>query len=101
MIFDYIVIGGGSAGSIIARRLADAQIGSVLLIEAGPPDEGVPAMMDISRLFELDASTDWGFQAAPTMHSGRQLTYSRARMLGGCGNHLSRWLQSLERLQPG
>ena len=87
MIFDYIVIGGGSAGSIIARRLADAQIGSVLLIEAGPPDEGVPAMMDISRLFELDASTDWGFQAAPTMHSGRQLTYSRARMLGGCGNH--------------
>ncbi|MBX8570515.1 GMC family oxidoreductase [Pseudomonas cichorii] len=87
MIFDYIVIGGGSAGSIIARRLADADIGSVLLIEAGPADEGVPAMMDISRLFELDARTDWGFLAEPTKNSGRQLTYSRARMLGGCGNH--------------
>jgi choline oxidase len=87
MIFDYIVIGGGSAGSIIARRLADANIGSILLIEAGPPDEGVPAMMDISRLFELDSSTDWGFLAEPTKHSGRRLTYSRARMLGGCGNH--------------
>lgn len=87
MIFDYIVIGGGSAGSVIARRLADAEIGSVLLIEAGPADEGVPAMMDISRLFELDAGTDWGFLAEPTRHSGRQLTYSRARMLGGCGNH--------------
>ena len=87
MIFDYIVVGGGSAGSIIARRLADADIGSVLLIEAGPADEGVPAMMDISRLFELDASTDWGFMAEPTQQSGRQLTYSRARMLGGCGNH--------------
>ncbi len=87
MIFDYIVIGGGSAGSIIARRLADANIGSVLLIEAGPPDEGVPAMMDISRLFELDSSTDWGFLAETTKHSGRLLTYSRARMLGGCGNH--------------
>ena len=87
MIFDYIVIGGGSAGSIIARRLADANIGSILLIEAGPPDEGVPAMMDISRLFELNSSTDWGFLAEPTKHSGRQLTYSRARMLGGCGNH--------------
>lgn len=87
MIFDYIVIGGGSAGSIIARRLADANVGSVLLIEAGPADEGVPAMMDISRLFELDSSTDWGFLANPTKHSDRQLTYSRARMLGGCGNH--------------
>lgn len=87
MIFDYIVIGGGSAGSIIARRLADADIGSVLLIEAGPPDEGTPAMMDISRLFELDSSTDWGFLARPTKYSDRQLTYSRARMLGGCGNH--------------
>ncbi|MBV4458478.1 GMC family oxidoreductase [Pseudomonas sp. COR58] len=87
MTYDYIVIGGGSAGSIIARRLADADIGSVLLIEAGPADEGVPAMMDISRLFELDARTDWGFLAEPTRHSDRRLTYSRARMLGGCGNH--------------
>ncbi|KVE36410.1 GMC family oxidoreductase [Burkholderia sp. TSV86] len=87
MVFDYIVIGGGSAGAIIARRLADANIGSVLLVEAGPPDEGIPAMMDISRLFELDASTDWGFLANPTTQSGRQLTYSRAKMLGGCGNH--------------
>jgi choline dehydrogenase-like flavoprotein len=87
MVFDYIVIGGGSAGAIIARRLADANIGSVALIEAGPRDEGVPAMMDISRLFELDSSTDWGFLARPTRQSSRHLNYSRAKMLGGCGNH--------------
>nr|WP_181916735.1 MULTISPECIES: GMC family oxidoreductase [unclassified Paraburkholderia] len=74
-------------GSIIARRLADANIGSVLLIEAGPPDEGIPAMMDISRLFELDSGTDWAFLTKPKKHSGRQITYSRARMRGGCGNH--------------
>jgi len=87
MVFDYIVIGGGSAGSIISRRLAEANIGSVLLIEAGPPDEGVPSMMDISRLFELNSTTDWGFLAKPTEFSDRRLTYSRAKMLGGCGNH--------------
>ncbi|MBI0329061.1 GMC family oxidoreductase [Burkholderia plantarii] len=87
LVFDYVIVGGGSAGAIIARRLADANLGTVLLVEAGRPDEGVPAMMDISRLFELDASTDWGFLASPTHATSRRLTYSRARMLGGCGNH--------------
>lgn len=85
--FDYVIVGGGSAGSVIAKRLADADIGTVALIEAGPADENVTAMMDISKLFELDARTDWGFLATPTLGTDRKLTYSRARMLGGCGNH--------------
>lgn len=63
--FDYVVVGGGSAGAIIARRLADADVGRVALIEAGPVDEGVPCLMDISKLAEQPADLDWGFSPPP------------------------------------
>lgn len=87
MEFDYIVIGSGSSGAIIARRLADADIGTVGLIEAGKLDENNPSMMDISRLYEQTAETDWGFMASTLDRSPFHLNYSRAKILGGCGNH--------------
>ena len=85
--FDYVVVGGGSAGAIIARRLADADVGRVALIEAGPVDEGVPCLMDISKLAEQPADLDWGFLASTMAHLPPRLNYSRAKVLGGCGTH--------------
>lgn len=84
---DYLIIGGGSAGAIIARRLADANIGSVILLEAGRNDEGDPAMVDLSRLDDQTDATDWGFRASTFTGGPADLNYPRARVLGGCGNH--------------
>lgn len=87
MEVDYVVIGGGSAGCIIARRLADANVGTVALIEAGRSDENDPVMLDIFRVYEQTAATDWGFSAATLPGGPASLNYSRAKVLGGCGSH--------------
>ena len=87
MDYDFIVVGGGSAGAIIARRLADADIGTVLLLEAGQSDEGDAAILELPRLDEQTEQTEWGFTAFPISGSSQRIQYNRAKMLGGCGNH--------------
>lgn len=84
---DYLIIGGGVAGCVIARRLADRTSARIILLEAGRSDEGDPAATDLSRLDDLDDSYDWGFRASPLSGSAPELSYSRAKMLGGCANH--------------
>ena len=84
---DYLVIGGGAAGCIVARRLAERPHNHVILLEAGKSDEGDPIATDLSRLEEQDESYDWGYRARPVVGSPQQIFYNRARMLGGCANH--------------
>jgi choline dehydrogenase-like flavoprotein len=86
-VCDYLIIGGGSAGCIVAKRLSERTSGRIILLEAGKSDEGDPAANDLYRLDELEPSCDWEFRASTTPGSPAALTYSRARMLGGCGNH--------------
>ena len=84
---DYLVIGGGAAGCIVARRLAEHSDNHVILLEAGKVDEGDPIATDLSRLEEQDDSYDWGYRARPLANSTQQIFYNRAKMLGGCANH--------------
>ena len=84
---DYLVVGGGAAGCIVARRLAEDPSVKVILLEAGRVDEGDPLATDLSRLEEQDDSYDWGYRAVPTTGSAHEMLYNRARMLGGCANH--------------
>ena len=84
---DYLVIGGGAAGCIVARRLAEHSSNRVILLEAGRADEGDPIATDLSRLAEQDDSYDWGYRARPLADSSQQIFYNRAKMLGGCANH--------------
>jgi choline dehydrogenase-like flavoprotein len=84
---DYLVIGGGAAGCIVARRLAERASTRVILLEAGKSDEGDPIATDLSRLEEQDDSYDWGYRASPVAGSTQQILYNRAKMLGGCANH--------------
>jgi choline dehydrogenase-like flavoprotein len=84
---DYLVIGGGSAGAVVARRLAERQQGRIILLEAGKADEGNPAATDLTRLDAQTADDDWGFCASPLAGAKPLLKYARARMLGGCANH--------------
>ncbi|RZU66256.1 choline dehydrogenase-like flavoprotein [Microterricola gilva] len=78
-----IVVGAGSAGSVIARRLVDAGI-PVHLLEAGGQDSN-PAIHDPSRMGELwHSQDDWDYFTVPQPHAaGRRLHLPRGKVLGG------------------
>ena len=84
---DFLVIGGGAAGCIIARRLAERTRGRIVLLEAGKSDEGDPAAELLSHLDDQTADYDWGLMASTLPGGPVNLNYSRARILGGCTNH--------------
>ena len=84
---DYLIIGGGSSGAVVARRLAEQTTGRIILLEAGKPDEGDPAAVDLTRLDDQTAEYDWGFRAATLAGNPPLLKYARAKLLGGCANH--------------
>ena len=80
---DVIVVGAGSAGSVVTRRLLDAGA-RVTLLEAGNADEN-PAIHDLGRLGELWLSPDdWGYYTTPQEHAlGREIHWPRGKVLGG------------------
>ena len=86
--FDYIVVGSGSAGGVIAARLTEDSAVRVLLLEAGPPDEGddnikIPAAFP--NLFKT--RWDWNYQTTDQKHLlGRSAYWPRMRALGGCSS---------------
>lgn len=84
MAFDYIVVGAGSAGAVLANRLSADPGCRVLLLEAGPPDRhpaiGVPAAF--STLFR--GRYDWAYDTVPQPElAGRRIFWPRGRTLGG------------------
>jgi choline dehydrogenase-like flavoprotein len=84
---DYLILGGGSAGCVLARRLAERTKGRIVLIEAGKSDEGDPAANDLFLLDDQTADYDWGFLASTLAGRAPELNYSRQKLLGGCANH--------------
>ena len=80
---DVVVIGAGTAGCVVARRLVDAGM-TVLLLEAGS-ERPNPAIDDPLRMHELwDSDVDWGFRTVPQEHAhDRLLHLPRGRVVGG------------------
>lgn len=83
-VYDFIVCGAGSSGSVIARRLAENADIDVLLIEAGEDDEVESVLNPALWPTNLGTERDWGFQAEPNPHlGGRSLSMSMGKGLGG------------------
>lgn len=82
--FDFIIVGGGSAGCALARRLIDTKRFSVLLIEAGPSDWN-PLFHVPAGFAKLTGSTYlWGYETSPQTHlKNKRVWYPQARVLGG------------------
>jgi choline dehydrogenase len=85
--FDYIVIGAGTAGSLVAARLVEAHAGTVCVLEAGPPDHSpyihIPAGY-IKTLY--NPAYTWRFVTEPVPGiGGRQVATTQGRTLGGSG----------------
>ena len=83
-MYDYIVVGAGSAGCVLASRLSDDLSNRVLLLEAGPTDSKqevrIPAAF--SKLFHSDL--DWNYRTDPEFHSGHRARFwPRGKVLGG------------------
>jgi choline dehydrogenase len=87
-IYDYIIIGAGSAGCMLAKRLTENPNKKVLLIEAGKSDNYIWIHIPVGYLYCIDnPRADWRFKTvAEKGLNGRSLLYPRGRVLGGCSS---------------
>ena len=87
-IFDYIIIGGGTAGALLANRLSADARHRVLLIEAGRQDDYHWIHIPVGYLYCIgNPRTDWLYQTEPDPGlNGRRLRYPRGKVLGGCSS---------------
>ncbi|OGB47161.1 MAG: choline dehydrogenase [Burkholderiales bacterium RIFCSPLOWO2_12_FULL_65_40] len=86
--FDYIIIGGGTAGALLCNRLSADSNRRVLLIEAGRKDDYHWIHIPVGYLYCIgNPRTDWLYQTEPDAGlNGRSLRYPRGKTLGGCSS---------------
>lgn len=87
--YDYIIVGAGSAGCVLARRLTEDPDICVLLIEAGGQDSDpwIKIPLVWMRKFVQERRHDWGYDTEPEPHmADREIECVRARVLGGCSS---------------
>ncbi|KAF8067881.1 aryl-alcohol oxidase precursor [Lyophyllum atratum] len=85
--YDFVIVGGGTAGNVIANRLTENPKFKVLLLEAGGSQEGVIAAMIPFLGGTLTPNTpyDWNYTTTPQVGlGGRSIPYPRGHILGGC-----------------
>jgi len=83
--FDYVIVGGGTAGCVLANRLSADRQKSVLLLEAGGKDDWIWIHIPVGYLYCIgNPRTDWCYKTEPDPGlNGRSILYARGRVLGG------------------
>ena len=82
--YDYVVIGAGSAGCVVANRLTEDGETTVLLLEAGGPDTKPEIRLPVEFPNLIGSEVDWGYFTEPEPHlNGRKLYSPRGKVLGG------------------
>lgn len=86
--FDYIIVGAGTAGCVLANRLSKDPGKRVLLLEAGKKDDYFWIDVPVGYLYTIgNPRTDWCFETEPEPGlNGRSIGYARGKVLGGCSS---------------
>ena len=85
--FDYIVVGAGSAGAVVAARLSESADNRVLLIEAGGSHRHMNVQVPAAFSKQFKSKLDWAYFTEPEQYlGGRRIFMPRAKMLGGCSS---------------
>ena len=89
MQFDYIIIGAGSAGCVLANRLTNNNQNKVALFEAGAPSDIWKVKMPLALLYTMhDPKYNWKYYSEPEPHlNNRRLFCPRGKMIGGSSAH--------------
>lgn len=86
--YDYVIVGGGSAGCVLANRLSEDGRHRVLLLEAGGRDDHplISIPIGFGRIYGY-GRFDWGYETEPEAElNGRRLEAARGKVLGGCSS---------------
>jgi choline dehydrogenase len=84
-VFDYIIVGAGSAGCVLADRLSEDRRSSVLVLEYGGSDRSLFIQMPAALSIPMNSKTyNWGYRSEPEPHlGGRRIACPRGKVLGG------------------
>jgi choline dehydrogenase len=87
-IYDYVIVGAGTAGCLLANRLSADPAVRVLLLEAGGKDDWIWIHIPVGYLYCIGSPrTDWCYRTEPCSGlNGRSILYARGKVLGGCSS---------------
>ena len=83
-MYDFVIVGGGTAGCVLAARLSEIPGATVLLCEAGPRDTNPYIHLPVGFFKMTGGPLTWGYETAPLRHANNRVAvYPQARVLGG------------------